>query len=88
MTPIRPSDASSGRPLAQLLITGASEVLTCAGPAEGAAEAALGRVAGATVAIGGGKILAVGPEAEVRERLGIAGVGVEVARSGFTALEK
>lgn len=47
-----------------LLITGASEVLTCA------ADAAdrIGRIPRGAIAIQGGRIVAVGPEAEVRRR--------------------
>ncbi len=54
-------DPDSARPRAGLLITGASEVLTCV-PAPGNP---VGRLAGGVVAIAGEHILAVGPAAEV-----------------------
>jgi imidazolonepropionase len=55
---------------ADLLILGASELVTCAGfsaaPARGAEQGALGVVHGGALAIGSGKVLAVGSNAEIR----------------------
>ena len=60
MSALRPD-----RPVAELLVTGASEVLTCASPA-GRTPGASDRVPGGSVAIGGATVLAVGTEANVR----------------------
>jgi len=57
--------APGHRPTADLLVTGASELYTCAG-SPGDRDGGVGRIAGGCVAVGGGKILAAGPEAEVR----------------------
>lgn len=48
-----------------LFVANASEVLTCAGTATGD----IGRIAGGAVAVGGGRVIAVGPEAELRSTL-------------------
>jgi imidazolonepropionase len=57
----------SGRPRADLLISGATEVLTCVPAAEDPA----GRRAGVVVAVGGEQILAVGPLEEVEIRVDV-----------------
>ncbi|MEB2313470.1 MAG: imidazolonepropionase [Sorangiineae bacterium] len=53
---------------ADLLLTGAAEVVTCAGsgPARGPAQGALGVLSRGAIAIGGGKILGVGDEHALR----------------------
>ncbi|MGW8283562.1 MAG: amidohydrolase family protein, partial [Gemmatimonadota bacterium] len=48
-----------------LIVANASEVLTCVGTAAGE----IGRIAGGAVAVGGGRVIAVGPEAEIRSAL-------------------
>lgn len=60
------------RPRADLLIRGASEVLTCAG---GAADP-LGRIAGGAVAVAGERIAAVGTAAEVTARVDLGAARV------------
>lgn len=63
-------------PRVDSLIVNAAEVITCAGfseaPARGADQGALGIVEGGAVAMADGLIVAVGPEAELRGRYGVA----------------
>ena len=70
-------------PQADLVVSGASEVLTCAGGPAGAAPA--GRVAGGVVAIAEDHVIAVGPEPEVRQAVELDGAGVLDARGGVIA---
>jgi imidazolonepropionase len=55
---------------ADLLILGASEVVTCRGPERGIAGTGLGRletIEDGAIAIGGGRILAIGPRREIEQ---------------------
>jgi imidazolonepropionase len=61
---------SPGKPRADLLISGAAEVLTCR---QGAKDL-IGRIPGGAVAIAGETILAVGPEAEISSRIDLTEV--------------
>jgi imidazolonepropionase len=66
---------------AELLILGAGEVITCAGPERGIAGAALERleaIEDGALALGGGRILAVGPRREI-ERAWRAGATIDAA---------
>jgi imidazolonepropionase len=74
----------SGRPAADLLVIGASEVLTCTGPTDGA-DAGVGRIRGGAVAVGYGKIVATGSETEVREACDCSVAGLVDARGGVVA---
>ena len=71
-------------PAVELLVVGASEVLTCAGPA-GRADAEADRIPGGSVAVGDGKILAVGPENELRTTYDCSSVAVVDANGGAVA---
>ena len=64
-----------------LLVVGASEVLTC----EGAGDDPVGRIPGGAVAIAGDTVVAVGPESEVRSVVDPAGARVIDARGGVVA---
>ena len=64
-----------------LLVVGASEVLTC----NGSGEHPIGRVAGGAVAIAGDTVVAVGPESEVRSAVDPAGARVIDADGGVVA---
>lgn len=59
---------------ADLLVVNAAQVVTCAGPGprRGAAMREVGAIAGGAVAVRGGLLAAVGPEAELRERFAAA----------------
>jgi imidazolonepropionase len=70
--------------VAELLVVGASEVVTCARPS-GAWEAGLDRIPGGSVAAGGGRILAVGPEADVRDSCDCSAATVVDAGGGVVA---
>jgi imidazolonepropionase len=67
------------RPRADLLITGAAEVLTC----HAKEDDPIGRIRGGSVAVAGERILAVGPAGEVASRVDVAGARV-VDASGKT----
>jgi imidazolonepropionase len=73
-----PDDPGANRPPADLIITGASEVLTCAG----ATDEPLGRIPGAVLAIGDGRVLAVGRDDEVRSTIDSSGALVLDAAGG------
>lgn len=73
------SKLPSGRPAAETLVTGASEVLTCA------VSRNAGRLRGAVVAISNGRILGVGQELEVREACDCAAAEVVDASGGVVA---
>jgi imidazolonepropionase len=80
MAPAFPSE----RPAAELLVVGASEVLTCGRVAK-PPGAEGDRIPGGCVAVGDGKILAVGPEAQLRERYDCSSATVVDARGGAVA---
>ena len=65
-------------PNADLLVVGAREVLTCEGPGplRGDRQGAVGCRRGAAVAIGGGEILAVGDERDLRARFPVGDAGI------------
>jgi imidazolonepropionase len=79
-----PSILPSERPVAELFVAGASEVLTCGRLAD-PSGAEGDRVSGGCVAVGDGKILAVGPEAQLRERYDCSAATVVEARGGAVA---
>ncbi len=64
-----------------LLVVNASEVLTC----DGTGVEAIGRVAGGAVAIGGDRVIAVGPESDIRSAMDTAGARVIDAGGGAVA---
>ena len=78
-------DAEPGRPVAELLIRGASELLTAPARANGRSVDPIDRTPGGAVAVGGGRILAAGTEAEVRERCDCSGTEVLEAKGGVIA---
>jgi len=69
------------RQQADLLVVGASEVLTC----NAAGDDPIGRVAGGVVAVAGETVVAVGPEAEVRSVVDATGARVIDACGGVVA---
>jgi len=69
------------RQQADLLVVGASEVLTC--NADG--DDPIGRIAGGVVAVAGDSVVAVGPESEVRSVVDSTGARVIDARGGVVA---
>jgi imidazolonepropionase len=69
------------RPRADLLVTGAAEVITCV-PRPGDA---LGRVRGGSVAIAGERILDVGPAGDVAGRVDVSGAAIVDAAGGVVA---
>ena len=77
MPPVLPPE----RPVAELFVAGASEVLTCGRLAQ-PSGAEGDRISGGCVAVGDGKILAVGPEAQLRERYDCSAATVVDARGG------
>lgn len=75
------SGTADGRPRADLVIRGASEVLTCAGgPGD-----PVGRVPSGVVAIGGDRILAVGSRTDVLSAVDVSGAEVVDAGWGVVA---
>ena len=64
-----------------LLVVGASEVLTC----DGSGDDSLGRVVGGVVAVAGDSVVAVGPESEVRSVVDPTGARVVDALGGVVA---
>ena len=64
-----------------LLVVGASEVLTC----DGDGDDPIGRVAGGAVAVAGDSVVAVGPESEVRASVDSTGARVVDALGGVVA---
>ena len=79
-----PSVLPSERPAAELLVAGASEVLTCGRLADPSGTEG-DRITGGCVAVGDGKILAVGSEAQLRERFDCSASTVVDARGGAVA---
>lgn len=73
--------SETGRPVAELLVRGASVVVTC----DGSGEDRLGRVPGAAVAVSAGRVLAVGPEREIRARFDAERAEVVDADGGVVA---
>jgi imidazolonepropionase len=71
----------ASRPAADLLVTGAAEVITCAGPPEDP----LGSISNAAVAVAGETILAVGPEDDVRRAVDWSAGSVVDAAAGIVA---
>lgn len=69
------------RPVADLLVVGAAEVITCAA----VAEDPLGRIPGGALAVAGERILAVGPEAEIRAAVDARASTVVDAAGGIVA---
>jgi imidazolonepropionase len=70
-----------GRPAADLVVHGASEVLTCAA----AAGSALNRIANGSVAVGNGRILAVGSREEVTDAVRLEEAEAVEAAGGVVA---
>jgi imidazolonepropionase len=64
-----------------LLVVGASEVLTC----DGSGDEGIGRVAGGVVAVRDDTVVAVGPESEVRSAVDLTGARVIDASGGVVA---
>ena len=64
-----------------LLVVGASEVLTC----DGDGDDPIGRVTGGAVAVAGDSVVAVGPESEVRASVDSTGARVVDALGGVVA---
>ena len=79
-----PSVLPSERPVAELFVAGASEVLTCGRRSDPSGTEG-DRISGGCVAVGDGKILAVGPEAQLRERYDCSAATVVDARGGAVA---
>ncbi len=73
--------AQAERPAADLLVCGASELITCA-PLAGDP---LGRIPGGVVAVAGERIVDVGPAVQVAERVDTAGAVVVDAAGGVVA---
>jgi imidazolonepropionase len=71
----------TGRPRAELWVRGASELVAC----DGTGEDGLGRIPGGAVAVADGRILAAGPEAELRELVDVGGAEVVEAEGGVVA---
>ncbi|MCL7971951.1 MAG: imidazolonepropionase [marine benthic group bacterium] len=69
---------------AELLVTGAGEVLTCAG-AGGTAEEIIRRIPSGAVAVANGRVLAAGPEAEVRSQTDCESAAIVHAEGGVVA---
>ena len=74
----------SERPAAELLVAGASEVLTCGRVADPSGDGG-DRIRGGCVAVGDGQILAVGPEAQLRETYDCSAATVVDAQGGAVA---
>lgn len=68
-------------PVADLLVMGAAEVITCVA----SADDPMGRVPGGAVAVGGERILAVGPEADVRSAVDAGAAEIVDAGGGMVA---
>jgi imidazolonepropionase len=68
-------------PRADLVVVGASEVLTCAASSAAGPE----RIAGGSVAVADGRILAVGPRDEIRAAVDLSGAMVMDAAGGVVA---
>jgi imidazolonepropionase len=81
MASIRPSE----RPPAELLITGASEVLTGVAPDADGAGSGSDRIPRGVVAVGGGRVLAVGSSSEVERACDCSGSAVLRAEGGAVA---
>ena len=64
-----------------LLVVGASEVLTC----DGSGDDSIGRVVGGVVAVAGDSVVAIGPESEVRSVVDPTGARVVDALGGVVA---
>ena len=73
---------------ADLVVRGASELLTCAGPIPraGAAQAEVGAVARGALAARGGRIVFVGPEAELDREVRLLPSGRTIDATGGTVL--
>lgn len=78
-------DEERARPVAELLIRGASELLSARRGSSGGLMARVDRAPGGAVAVGSGRILAVGTEAEVREACDCSGAEVLEAKGGVVA---
>jgi len=72
---------SSPKPRADLLISGAAEVLTC----RPGAKDLIGRIQGGALAVAGGKILAVGPESEISSQVDVTGARIVNASGKIVA---
>lgn len=77
------TSGSRSLPTADLLVSGASELLTCAG--DSGPGTGLGRIPGGVVAIVEDRVIAVGPESEVRRAVILEGARVLDAEGGVVA---
>ena len=77
------TSGSRSLPTADLLVCGASELLTCAG--DSGSGTGLGRIPGGVVAIAEDRVIAAGPESEVRRTVILEGARVLDAGGGVVA---
>jgi imidazolonepropionase len=76
-----PEQAKDRRPTAELVVHGASEVVTCVA----SGGSVMDRIPGGSVAVGAGRILAVGSRREVADAVSLEGAEVVDAAGGVVA---